>query len=474
MTLIYTDRSRQELGLQVCERARYWRYHSVNGYGIDHVKEKIHLLTGIAVHEILAFILTVVKTFSPTQAESLVPSLQDVRSVSRGHIRNYVQEVIRRYEQDVRANGFYGIEDELTQELMLKEQLYTIAGLVWGWVKVMLPVVLRDFEIVEVEREEGLVLGCTCGKGKADWTEHKAEACFGVLQQSRPDIVLRHRASGALGIHDFKTAKRYDPRSVDRYRDSPQMAVGTAGVERRLGQPITHYYVHFLVKGEARGGYVKATKDFSGPMQLQNSFCYVDYTPPQPPMVKEQIGTVGTWYTKTPVWLIDFAATGKPEGISNVEWLVERLPLPELAKLFVLQGPYERQGFMITSYLRQVEHDEQRWSAKLWAVYEGQKAGRPIEECLDENIPASWDCYAYNERCVYYRICTKDEVFAAEPMASGFFRLRVPHHEAEKLQMFEDANVEGVTLPEELKKEWQEWLEKTHAGELEEKVEGEA
>lgn len=428
----------------------------MNGYGIDGVREKVQLLTGIAVHEILAMILTMLKNFPPGNVGVFISAL-DKNQVARQQIRNFINQKLKEYQETIEQNGFYGVEDPLAQKLMLIEQLHTIEGLIWGWVKVMLPILLRDFEIVAVEQEEGVVLGCTCGLGsKVDWLEHKTKGCHGILQQSRPDILLLHRATGTLGIHDFKTTKAYDARSVERYRNSVQMAVGTVGVERRLGKPVTNFYVHFLVKGTVRASYVKSMGDYSGPLQLQNDFCYVTYQPPQPPLSKEKITTTGTWYTKTPVWQIEFQ--GKPGGVSNVEWLVEKLPLAELMKLFILQGPYDRQTFLINGYLRQVEADEKRWSAKLWAVYEGQAAGRPIEECLDENIPASWDCYAYNETCVYLPICTRDMVFAADPMASGKYRLRVPHHEPEKLQLFEDARDEGIPLPVELVHEYGAWL----------------
>lgn len=445
--MIFTDRSRQETGTQHCERHRYLHFHAVNGYGIEAIGERLYLRTGIAIHDILADIMTAILLMNG----GVTPKQVDTSpgSIARKQIRGFVRKHLASYVKDVRENGFYGVAADKSevQELMLLEQVYNVEGLIWGFVRVSLPELLRQFEVVEVENEEELILGCTCGKGAQPWQEHDLAGCLGIVQQSRPDLLLRDRGNGQLVILDYKSVKAYDNRSIEKYRDSVQMAVGTVGVERRLKEPVPSYYVLFLIRGAVRGQYQPMTKTYDGPLMLQSDFCYIDYTPANPPVSKEIIGGSAPWYKRTPVWEID-TWQGKPAEVSSSEWLVDKMPLASLEKNFVLIGPYERQVYLIQSYLRQVEFDERRWTVKLTAIYEGQQQGRPLNVLLDENIPASWDCHAYGERCPMWKICHRD-VPVEDPMTSGLFAFRVPHHIPEQIQMNIDARDQGIPIPEE-------------------------
>ena len=48
-----------------------------------------------------------------------------------------------------------------------------------------------------------------------------------------------------------------------------------------------------------------------------------------------------------------------------------------------------------------------------------------------------------------WAICHRDEVRAEDPMASGRYALRVPHHLPELQQMNRDAKEAGIVIPVE-------------------------
>jgi len=444
LPLIYTDRSRQVDSFR-CQMLRYLKYHSVNGYGIDGKARHIPLMTGLDIHECLAGVLEIVLTLGG----ALLPNLSD--DLTRGQIRTVIQAAQKKYRDQVEKLGLTGVEErEVTR--VVNEQCCLVEGLTWGWCRVMLPLVVKEYTILKVEAEESFVLGCTCGIGdrKGEPADHEAKDCYGVCQQSRPDFVMRKKKVGSaqdgqVGIHDFKsTAYQPNADTIEEYRTSMQMAVGTLGVERSLGEPVTHYEVHFLVKGGRRKGYTSPNV-FEGPRQQQSDFCYVSYSAGNPPLYKESLSCKGKWYEKVPVWELNLA---RPEGWSAVEYWASIMPQEEIEKLFPRIGPYDRQGWMIPGHLTQVLAEEKRWVSRNWAVYdETSQTGAPLKPALDKQITQSWDCWKYGTTCTMRPIC--DGTVPWDPkaiMASGLYQLRVPHHKLEE----EALRASGVELPAEM------------------------
>lgn len=446
MPLIYTDRSRQEEGWR-CLRRRYWKYSSVNGYGIDGKARAVPLVTGTEVHAALAGILAIVRQGNGAVKFPLSPA-------ARAQVRGAITAACDSYRASVARVGLSEV-DRTDEQRTVAEQCALLEGLCWGWVRMHLNRLLSEFRIIEVEREESFVLGCTCGLGdmRGEPEDHEARDCYGLCQQSRPDFVTERRSDGQLGIDDWKTIG-YDLKDteIERYRTSVQMAVGTLGVERRLGKPITHYYIHFLHKGARRKGYTSPGV-FDGPRQQQSHFCYVTLIPGSPgnppltPAVPDTYTTEDPWYRKVPTWMLNPEAA--PPGWSPLEWWVEQMPDAVLAKLYPVVGPYDRQTWMISGHLRSMQAEEKRWVRRVWEVYEQVQAGVPLRDALDEVIPPSWDCWRYNSTCQFRDLCTHAPGLPAEPnaiMASGRFQLRVPHHEYELRALRES----GVPLPAEM------------------------
>ena len=443
MPLIHTDRTRQESALQECPRASYYEFYGgPTGFGFQRNGARLYAETGIAYHEIVAKILQSV------QLSGLTPGKINLglASKARVQIRKFIAPVLQAYRNLVAKEGWGEAEslEESTdaQENWFEEQCCLVEGMVWGFVRVVLPKFLQEFHLISVEREEGVVLGCTCelaGEKSTNYVAHEALDCNGVWQASRPDITMQRLDDLQLGVHDWKTMKYINDYEVNKYKNSTQMAVGTVGVEKRLGVPVTHYYIHAIQRGDRRPGYVpkegggKGT--FTGPKQQQSDFCYVTFRASNPPVIKhESVTTEGKWYQKQAVWKIEFEE--KPEGISNVEWVVEQLPLEELSANYFRIGPYERQTFMIKSHLTQVLHETVRNNQRLHSIYEKVQAGKPLREALDEEVPCSWNCRKWGYDCTYLPICD-GSIQVENVMASGEYQARVPHHLYE-LRVYQD------------------------------------
>jgi hypothetical protein len=437
--LIYTERSRQTTETQECARLRYWTYHGVNGWGVVRIGAALEMQTGLALHAALAGILEYVVLGKWT-----MPDLK-MGSSARLHIRKVIAAAISAYQQKVSEEGWLakpeeGMDDELAQKYML-EQACLVEGLVWSWVKACLPRIIAEFVPVAIEGEETVVWGCTCGLGEQVRFElHERQECGGVVQQARPDILLRERASGEVGIHDFKSIKTLpSDKEIEEYRHNVQMAVGTMAAERRIGEKVTHYYVHFLKRGERKGTYSGRNAEgtggkFEGPKIQYSDFCYVEFHAANPPMVKHQKVTITgktPWYQRTPVWEINW--DDKPAGVGQVEWLVEKLGGEITAANFALIGPYERPTRMALSYKKQVVQNEYRWADalyKIWESVEGVEEGKESMLLEDALPPSSWNCNKFGRKCGMYEVC-HGEIPVAQIMESGKFVFRQPHHEPE-------------------------------------------
>lgn len=435
--MIFTDRSRQETGLQHCLRARYWSYHAVNGFGISPKQRNLPAASGIHVHLGLALVLKSIMLGGQTK----LPDLKD--PILREQVRGAVEEAIGAYESDVAAVGFL---NEPQQELdrQIAEQSALIEGAIWGWVRTSLLGFLQQFLILAVEQEESIVIGCSCGIGdrKGEWEHHYAQGCEGVCQQAKPDIVCENRESREVGIHDFKTMKYVSDYEIERYKNSVQMAVGTLTVERRLGRPVTHYYVWAILKGDRKAEYNPVTRAFDRPKIQLSGYCYVGWTPANPPLKPETFDWNAKWYQRLPTWTLKLESN--PEEVRQIEYLVmDLMPIETLQKNFTKIGPYARQGFLM-GYLKQVYHDELRWVEVQWRIYEEVQAGGKLADALDKLVPASWNCRKFGSICPFWEICSGEGATPEDPLRSDLYTLRVPHHEPEMIA----AVAAGVEFPE--------------------------
>lgn len=382
----YTDRTRYTTGLCVCPRLRYLRFHH-DGTGIARRWTTIPLSTGTHVHRCLELILKAEMTAPVTDKE--------IRVAIKQAVNEYLDEVKEKDLSDA------GVDVAFT----IAEQCHLIAGLAWAWVRVALPSVRDQYEILKVEEEEVFPIS------------------HSMTLMSRPDLVMRRKFDGALTNHDFKTASSISDGWEQQWKDSIQLAVGTLGLERSMGEEVKSYYLHGIVKG-GRNFFAKKRGSIKTPQKRQYSkICYAQFYPPTPPLVKHPTWDFkGIWFDKTPVWEQDFTAHPKWEPEMTVaEFWVKQMPLVELRELIVIAGPYERPSRMMKDLPGEMEAEELRWKRSIEQI----KVGNDKPEHLNGMFPRSYNCYQYNSRCEFYKGCRENDW-------GDEYEPRKPHHTTEE------------------------------------------
>lgn len=477
-TLPLTDRSRYQRALGQCDYARYIEYHSgPYGYGIRAKAETVYLPTGIYAHAIVekACRLAWANDWTP-----LLPECRtEVRAIMKGEIERYYALIDAR---GLRSGGDLGVEEA---QHVMEEQASLIEGLGWTWISCTLPYLTEHFRPISIEEEETFALGCTCGLplNVGDLADHESRGCEGGGWMSKADLVLERLTDGELGWHELKTGSNIHKKAWSQSWDhNIQFASGILGAERRLEREIGHYYLHGLQKGTRRSAYDTITRKYEGPRRQDSFLCYGYLKPADPPTIPEDdwrakfnweeydelTGTtkkrrLGKGYEKSPIWKADFA--GKPPEWSNIEYWCEWLGRDTLSELVRMTEPYPRPSMLLQEWVEEAAANELNWRRRLWNVYEARtraaarlssEGKTPSVELIDfqpevrhalrENFPRNWEgCHSYyGDDCEFLPICLHEPGWD-DPIASGRYIHRRPHHQPEIDQMLE----RGIPVPEE-------------------------
>lgn len=448
-SLFLTDSSRIKVARTQCARLRWLEYHA-GGYGIRPRKQAVPLTTGIYTHRPLEKILLWVVQ----NGGSTLPPREVFREI-------ITTDALMPYFNRVRTRGFENTPDTLQQRLIW-EQAALIEGLIWGARRVLLPYILENFEVVRVEEEAPvMVVGCTCGLGDrvTPHTAHEQRDCTGVGIMTRGDVVLRRRADGEDVYLDWKTSGNVDAYNWDEEQaDGVQFAMNAAAL-LALGHRITDCVVGGLNKGwreaakeEDAFGKKRVTAESAKDKKQRSIFCWAYRRPGNPPLVPEewrasynyqevdpQTGALKQRkltrdFELSPVWEADFPA--KPLDWTALEYWVEALPLDLLQKEFKLAGPFPQHTWKQDSILRGVAADEAVWAMKVRAIHaELARAGGALDApsviaALDTHAPQSWVCTIYRRKCSMKHICDRGAGWE-NPLGTGLYELRRPHHQAE-------------------------------------------
>lgn len=478
-TLWHSDRSRYQRGLGQCDYARYLEYHSgPYGYGVRAKAETVYLPTGIYVHRIVeqAARLAWENDWTP-----LLPGKRnEVRAIMKSAIESYYKLI------DARGlrSGDENVDAAETLHIM-EEQATLIEGLGWTWIATVLPYLTEHFRPLSIEEEETFVLGCTCGLplNVGSPEDHETRGCVGGVWMSKADLVLERLTDGEVGWHELKTGSDVHKKAWSQSWDhNVQFASGILGAERRLEREIGHYYLHGLQKGSRKSAYDTDTHEYSGPRRQDSFLCYAYRRPADPPTIptedwrakfqyKEYDELSGKTknrrltkdYIKEPIWKADFA--GKPQEWTNVEYWCEWLGAGELSALVVMTEPYPRPSMLLNEWVIEAAANELSWRRRAWNVHQARveaserlttegKAMTPalidyqpeVQRALRENFPRNWEgCHQfYGGSCEYLPICLHEPGWD-DPVASGRFVHRRPHHQPEVDQMI----ARGIPVPEE-------------------------
>lgn len=409
------DRSRYLRGLAYCQMARYLEYHAgPHGYGFRKKGTPFFIGTGSLAHSALEAILKRAKETGEAPPAEFVERL--------------LEGLVSSYKATVAKEGYLGLPDSDVQRA-IQEQVHLFQALIWGWWKVVLPGLLRDFELVAIEQEFEL--------------EHK-----GVVIMTRPDLVLRSRETGKLRIRDFKTAGSISDQYIKEYQESVQMAVSCLAAESVLGEPVSLYELDVLLKGDRRRDYNPEEGDYTGPRRQNSPLCYAYRRPGSPPLQEEdwqpkwrykgvdgKNHVLGRAYRKEPIW----------ETFSAKAW-VEKLG-PAVAESYLLIGPYHRQDVLLRHFMEEISASELAVVDKLWSLYDLEEqhgwASEEFQVALSRAFPRSYNCHDdFGHTCQFYDICFRRDGWQ-DPLGTGLFVPRRPHHEPERQQMEE----RGIPIP---------------------------
>jgi hypothetical protein len=183
--LIKTDRSRIE-SFEKCNRLRYWRYEH-DGTGLEPSDErglKLDARIGTGVHDGIEFALTHIGDVS---AGALNLAALAAGFAAGSFDKHLADEGI----------AWAGLPEQ--QQVEVIEGRNISMALTYAWVRVRLPDLMRDGEILAVERE--MDVDFSVGSDI-------------VRLMTRPDIIWRRRSDGSVFIRNIKTTR--EPRTTWR------------------------------------------------------------------------------------------------------------------------------------------------------------------------------------------------------------------------------------------------------------------
>lgn len=472
---VYSDRSRL-LTYQHCPRERFLEYHLL-GTGVRRNRIAIPLMTGIVVHTGRAHLLNQIVALGP---DCVRPDLKvDVDAA--------VQAALDEYRAELKVRGL-DVELGEDAQAVVDEQMALTEGLLRAYAKAGLPRLLEQYRVLEVEREDVWPAFTT-----AHVTEGPSELRLSVFApvdfQSRADALLQERQTGDLYIDSLKTAAQYDHRKDEENRHDVQGLSEAAVVERRLrhdweaakqienigaaiateiapycdwlrkleAEPrIMGIQMTFLVKGIRRQAYDGAPYQTSSPLLrgyyregiTEREFAWKAETPcPGPGHVLKQgkkgpILCEGKKFHKLGVDWTPFD-TYRGEGLDIVggvsgwvDMLASGTVQPDAGDPFdyIIQSPlpYFRQDRDMADWIEQAQSLEARVNAEVVEL-ERIRVEEPsrLRSALNVLVPQNRRSCDYPSKCQFQEICFGDDSMLTNPLSSGLYQERIPHHTPE-------------------------------------------
>ncbi len=351
-------------------------------------------------------------------------------------------------------------ESEGFQSYTRAEQRSLIEGLLWCFAYQMVPDWLERYEIMAVEREEAQTLSSS----------------LQLVLEGRVDLILREKAEPThIYVVSFKTTASLDDRMIDSYGDDIQGVSESWLVEQRLGQEnsrVNHYRellaasasalvtADFVQEAENTLAIVRAMTDKLMPEKV-TGVIMVDFIKGRRyervkgsgkwetinPLIKGYRKLVGadldyahSWYYSNPANKSGKSILGKgwepidvweeyEGGVKGWIGAIARGEIQPEEKILAEQiwtQTYFRNDRQMESWRKQHEAMESETSSRVLAL----RKGNGLDELFMQNRKA---CH-YPRRCEYLDICNNPEI-ENDPIGSGIYQWREPHHEREKASL---------------------------------------
>lgn len=356
-----TDRSRFLDGF-ACPWKRLLRNHAF-GKGIERNALYAPLATGISIHSALELIL---KNNAQTKEE----------------VETLISQPIAAYVASLLDAQFENPQDEI------KQQVAIVEALAHAYTRIAVPWIHENFDIVSVEESKAVEL-----EG-------------GIIWRSREDFLTRSKQSGALAIHDFKSASYWSDSDADQWSDSLQQMLNAYVASQHYGERVDSYFIHVLVKGSKKS-----------PSYLTHP----TYRPANLPIIEEDILP---YYSAKKGYARVFAPN-IPLAISDWVW---RMPQEHAAKVVPVVGPFAVNYNKVERFLSGLPGNERHWQERLEGLDWENWASPQFQSKLDARFPRTFNCYEFGGRkCQFYSICHHQPGWE-DPIGSKQYKVRIPHH----------------------------------------------
>ena len=266
--------------------------------------------------------------------------------------------------------------------------------LLWGFAKAVWPEWMKNFDKVAVEQE-------------LEMEDN------GIVYMMRPDLLLREKKSGDLWYPDFKT---YSAAWGNRkWMHALQQQLTALACEKATGERMAGAWVQGLYKGNIR----------AGKLYHPLMYGYRKFGSP---------GLYPTQYSLKRKSGFERFSTAQFEGTKQVpktgiegwiEWLLENEP-DAVANCFPRTQPIFVNYDMMNGFLRQRNFREKMIAEAKDMPHLSQ------QQILDEVFPQNFsECEAQWGACPYLECCWNKQV-NKDPVRSGMYKPRVPHHKMER------------------------------------------
>lgn len=431
LDMFYTSRSAIEC-YQECPRRRWWNY-LYDGTGIVPIRKAVPLVTGGAVH---------------VGAEALLKGIELEQSI-RFAANEYTIEIGRykdRLSRELNAN----------EEYVYEEQIALSEALVRLFAMAILPGLLQQYNVLDVEREESRYLG------------------RGVMLEGRIDAVLEDKQDKNILVLNLKTSRTVgedDSRVEDQTRVDMQgltemwllqkrynevnekidnisnlcrsLTTGTMPHIERASNKIIDYFKRNQLPPKVSG--VKTIFLIKGKQYEQNDGRKETYSP----LIRPYRKLVGGEWKYEPSYTFE-----KPDGskgrlgkgwepfhawecedVGFVKGWMERLAgMPNvIEKQYYIPTDMYRNSDEVDSLIEEISSQEE-WVRKCIVDCIGNGSSKAGTTFLNEYFPMHRRSCVYPLKCQYWDCCYKP-MTKEDPLATGDFVKRTPHHPLEKAQL---------------------------------------
>lgn len=315
------------------------------------------------------------------------------------------------------------------KEILTNDGIALVHALVYAFYVVYLPTFMAEYETLEAESE-------------INWLVRELDEGYSgkyfIVCMSRPDAILRHKASGKLWHVSHKTAKRFDQLSVQRLTVDIQRFAESLAIQAKYGEEVEGTLYNYFLKG---------TKTFD-PITSMDRYT----TGLIRPYIYRQVGGEITpeslsfgyeWnHVDTTTGVVSKKRLNKGWERCSIynemdfgqylEWLQQKWILREghdyLMDSIAGMIPMYWDQDAANRWLLGIQQSEDEWADRVSTV-----GGKANLSAIDTSyfIPlASKECFSYNSRCAYFPICWEGR----EPddlLAEGSFIKRTPNHPIE-------------------------------------------